>query len=138
MQHRRPLMRAALLVGALALSACTSSDEPAGPTSSTSSSTTTIVDDTCDRLADDTVAFVGELLDELDGTRLIEFRERSNWTEDLVRLERLGADLDLRANALGCDAGPLRLSVLERADLAASGPLSEGLVAFLLDPPEAG
>jgi len=124
----------ALVLAVLAVGACTS-DEPAGPTSSTSSSTTTIVDDTCDRVAEDTVAFVEALLAELDTTRLIEFRERADWPDELVRLERLGADLDIRVDALGCDADGIRLAVLERADLSSAGPLSEGIVEFLLEPP---
>jgi hypothetical protein len=128
----RPLAAVALL---LLLGAC-SDDTPAGPTSSTSSSTTTIVDDTCERVADDTVVFVEALLDELDETRLVEFRERGDWPDDLVRLERLGTDLDIRVRALRCDATAIRDSVLQRADLASSGPLSEGIVAFLLSPPE--
>jgi hypothetical protein len=113
--------------------ACSSS--PAGPTSSTSSSTTTIVDDTCDRVASDSVGFIEDLLAELDETRLIEFRERGAWNDDLVRLERRGADLDIRAAALGCDPESVRRTVLEQSDFATSGPLAAGLVEFLLVPP---
>jgi hypothetical protein len=52
-------------------------------------------------------------------------------------LERLGADLDIRSDFLGCDPESVRRAVLEQADLSSSGPLSEGLVAYLLDPPSA-
>jgi hypothetical protein len=129
----RPLLALFVCV-ALVLGAC-SGDTPADSTASTSSTTTTIVGDTCERVADDAVTFIQDLLDELDRTRLVGFRERDDWSDDLVRLERLGADLDIRADVLRCDAAAIRRSVLERADLSSSGPLSEGLVEYLLDPP---
>lgn len=123
----------ALAIVVFALAACNSA--ASGPTSSTSSSTTTIDDDTCERVAEATVSFVTDLIDELDETRLIDFRERDAWSDDLVKLERLGTDLDIRAEALRCDASTIRQFVLERVDLATQGPLSEGLVDFLLAPP---
>ncbi len=78
---------------------------------------------------------MGDLIDQLDETRLAEFKETADWPEDLKKLERLGADLDIRASALGCDADAIRQAVFDRADLAPGGPLSEGLVDLLLSVP---
>jgi hypothetical protein len=106
-----------------------------GPTTTTSSTTTTIDNDTCERVGDDTVAFVNALVSQLDGTRLAEFRDRDRWSDDLVDLDRAGRDLDLRVNALGCDPDAIRQQALERSDLIPEGPLSAGLIDVLLNPP---
>ena len=123
----------ALAAVVFVIAACDSGS--AGPTTSTSSTTTTIDNDTCDRVAGDTVEFVNALVSRLDDTRLAEFRDRERWSEDLVDLDRAGRDLDLRVNALGCDPVAIRQQALEQADLNPGGPLSAGLIDVLLNPP---
>jgi hypothetical protein len=123
----------AVAVVVFVLAACDSGS--AGPTTSTSSTTTTIDNDTCERVAGDTIDFVNALVSRLDDTRLAEFRDREGWSDDLVDLDRAGRDLDLRVNALGCDPDAIRQRALEQADLNPGGPLSAGLVDVLLNPP---
>ena len=123
----------AIAVVVFAVAACDSGS--AGPTTSTSSTTTTIDNDTCERVASNTIDFVNALVSRLDDTRLAEFRDREGWSDDLVDLDRAGRDLDLRVNALGCDPDEIRQRALEQADLNPGGPLSAGLVDVLLNPP---
>lgn len=123
----------ALAVVVFAVTSCDSGT--AGPTTTTSSTTTTIDNDTCERVADDTVSFVNALVSRLDETRLAEFRDRDRWSDDLVDLDNAGRDLDLRVNALGCDPAAIRQQALEQSDLIPSGPLSAGLIDVLLNPP---
>lgn len=123
----------ALVVVFLAVVACESGT--VGPTTSTSSTTTTIENDTCDRVAADTVSFLDSLIKELDDTRLAEFRDSADWPEDLRNLERAGRDLDIRVAALGCDPVAIQQRALDEANLIPEGPLSEGLIGVLLAPP---
>lgn len=105
-----------------------------GTTTTTSSTTTTIIDDTCDRVASDTVAFLDSLISRLDDTRLAEFRHRADWPDDLRDLERAGRDLDIRVAALACDPALIQRRALDEANLLPDGPLSEGLIDVLLTP----
>lgn len=123
----------ALVVAFLAFVACESG--VVGPTTTTSSTTTTIDNDTCDRVAADTVSFLNSLIGELDDTRLAEFRDSADWPEDLRDLERAGRDLDIRVAALGCDPAVIQQRALDEANLVPGGPLSEGLIGVLLAPP---
>jgi hypothetical protein len=125
---------AALTVAVLVFAACSSSTST-GPTTPTSSTTTTIVDDNCERVGADTVSFLNSLIRVLDGTRLAEFKDRGEWPEDLIDLERASRDLDIRVAALGCDPTEIQQRALDEADLVPGGPLSEGLIDVLLTSP---
>lgn len=125
--------RGVLVVVFLAFVACESGTT--SPTTSTSSTTTTIENDTCERVAADTVSFLDSLIEELDDTRLAEFRDPTDWPEDLRDLERAGRDLDIRVAALGCDPTAIQQRALDEANLIPGGPLSEGLIGVLLAPP---
>lgn len=126
-----PLVAAAVLLAACSSSTSTS----AGPSTNTSSTTTTIVDDTCDRVGADTVSFLNRLIRVLDDTRLAEFKDRGEWPEDLIDLERASRDLDIRVAALGCDSTEIQQRALDEADLVPGSPLSEGLIDVLLTSP---
>ncbi len=126
----------ALVAAAVLLAACSSStSKSAGPSTSISSTTTTIVDDTCDRVGADTVSFLNTLIRVLDDTRLAEFKDRGEWPEDLIDLERASRDLDIRVAALGCDPTEIQQRALDEADLVPGSPLSEGLIDVLLTSP---
>ncbi len=126
----------ALVAAAVLLAACSSSTSTsAGPSTTFSSTTTTIVDDTCERVGADTVSFLNTLIRVLDDTRLAEFKDRGEWPEDLIDLERASRDLDIRVAALGCDPTEIQQRALDEADLVPGSPLSEGLIDVLLTSP---
>lgn len=122
-------------MGAVLVFAACSSSTSSAPTTTTSSTTTTIVDDTCERVGADTVSFLNRLIQVLDDTRLEEFKDRGDWPEDLIDLERSSRDLDIRVTALGCDPAKIRQRALDEANLVPGGPLSEGLIDVLLTSP---
>ncbi len=93
------------------------------------------MDDNCERIGADTVTFLNSLIRVLDDTRLAEFKDRGEWPEDLIDLERASRDLDIRVAALGCDPTEIQQRALDEADLVPGGPLSEGLVDVLLTSP---
>ena len=124
-----------MAVVVLALAACDSATTTTGPTTTTSSTTTTIVDDNCELVAADTVAFLNTLILALDDTRLAEFLDKEAWPDDLRDTERSGMDLDLRVAALGCDPKAIQQQALNEANLIPGGPLSEGLLNVLLTSP---
>ena len=93
------------------------------------------MNDNCDLVGTDAVSFLDALLRTLDDTRLAELRDPEVWSDDLRDLERAGRDLDIRVAALGCDPGAVRQQVLDEANLAPGGPLSEGLLDVLLSSP---
>lgn len=99
------------------------------------STTTTIINDNCELVATDTVAFLDSLIRVLDDTRLEEFKDRAAWPEDLSDLERASRDLDIRAGFLACDPALIQQRALDEANLDPRGPLSEGLIDELLTPP---
>ena len=118
------------------VAACnTSAAEPTATTPS-STTTTTIENDTCERVAADTVRFLDDLISELDETRLREFADRDAWPQELLDLERAGRDLDIRVRALRCDPGAIQQRAFSEADLDPEGPLSERLLELLLTPEE--
>jgi len=93
------------------------------------------VDDNCERVGADTVSFLNTLIRVLDDTRLAEFKDRAEWPEDLIDLERASGDLDIRVAALGCDPTEIQQRALDEADLVPGSPLSEGLIDVLLTSP---
>ena len=122
-----------LIVPLLLVAACDSSPAvETAPPPETSSTTTTIDDDDCEKVAEATVDFLEDLIDELDETRLRELLDRGAWPEDLADLERQGRDLDLRSEALRCDPAVIQQHAFREADLDPDGPLSEYLLELLL------
>lgn len=125
-----------LLSLVLLVTACESSAEPStsvpGTTTSTSTTTTTIPNDTCERVAEDTVDFLEDLIDELDDTSLAVLSDPATWPDDLRALDRAGMDLDLRVAALRCDPTEIQGAALAEADIAPDGPLSSLLLELLL------
>jgi hypothetical protein len=120
---------------ALLVAACdSSSSDPTGPTTSLSTTTTTIENDTCERVAADTVRYLERLLDTLDETRLRELTDVESWPSELRDLQRSGKDLDLRVAALRCDRAAIQQYAFAEADLTPHGPLSEELLELLLSP----
>ena len=93
------------------------------------------MDDNCERVGADTVSFLNTLIRVLDDTRLAEFKDRAEWPEDLIDLERASGDLDIRVAALGCDPTEIQQRALDEADLVPGSPLSEGLIDVLLTSP---
>ena len=119
----------------LSVAACdSSSSDPTGPTTSLSTTTTTIENDTCERVAADTVDYLERLLDILDETRLRELTDVESWPPELRDLQRSGKDLDLRVAALRCDPVAIQQHAFAEADLTPHGPLSEELLELLLSP----
>ncbi len=129
------MFRIAVFTVLVVVFAACSSSTSTGPTTTTSSTTTTIVDDNCERVGADTVSFLNSLIRVLDDTRLAEFKDRGDWPEDLIDLERASRDLDIRVAALGCDSTEIQQRALDEADLVPGGPLSEGLIDVLLTSP---
>ena len=125
-----------LLVLVLALVACDSSPavDDTGPTTTSSTTTTTIDNDTCERVAADTVRYLEELIDALDETSLRELSGIDEWPQELRDLQRAGKDLDLRVDALRCDPAAIQQRAFAEADLDPEGPLSERLLELLLAP----
>lgn len=119
----------------LVIAACDSAETEPTTSTASSSTTTTIENDTCERVAEDTVEFLNSLIRELDDTRVAELREREDWPDELRDLDRTGNDLDIRVTALGCDPVAIQQQALSDADLVPGGPLSEGLIELLLTPP---
>lgn len=120
----------------LVVAACSPSVAEPTATVPSSTTTTTIENDTCERVAADTVRFLDDLISELDETRLREFADRQAWPEDLIDLERSGRDLDIRVRALRCDPAVIQQTAFAEADLDPKGPLSERLLELLLAPEE--
>ncbi len=81
------------------------------------------------------MSFLNTLIRVLDDTRLAEFKDRGEWPEDLIDLERASRDLDIRVAALGCDPTEIQQRALDEADLVPGSPLSEGLIDVLLTSP---
>jgi len=133
---------AALFSLLILVAACDSSSTPSttaiGTTTSTSTTTTTIPNDTCERVAEDTVDFLEDLIDELDETSLVALSDPANWPDDLRRLDRAGMDLDLRVAALRCDPAEIQGAALAEADIAPDGPLSALLLELLLGTEDPG
>jgi hypothetical protein len=124
---------AILVVAMVLIAACEAGADPA-PTSSSSTTTTTIDNDTCDRVAEDTVSYLEDLVDTLDATRFDELVRPEEWGSELRDLQRAGKDLDLRVSALRCDVAEIQGRAFSEADLVPGGPLSGRLLELLLTP----
>lgn len=130
--YSRSEVKVLVVVLALLLAACDSGDAEPGPTTSAPTTTTTIDDDTCDRVGEDTVEYLEDLIDTLDETRLAELVDIESWGQDLRDLQRAGQDLDLRVTALRCDPVAIQQRAFREADMTPRGPLSGRLLTLLL------
>lgn len=109
-------------------------------TTSTSTSTiaisttpTTDPGEDCRRLAEDTVAYLEEVVSALEGVTADQLADRARWPDALRDLEARGEDLDQRTRDLGCDLGAIQQEVILRAaELTADGPLAGLLLDLLL------
>jgi hypothetical protein len=104
-------------------------------TSTTPVSTTPTTDPgaDCRRLAEDAVAYLEEVVAELDRVSASQLADRSQWPEALTGLEAQGEELDRRSDELGCDPGAVQQEVLVRAAaLEAEGPVARLLLDLLL------
>lgn len=119
-----------ILLLAVVLAACDSA--PAIPTTvppDIPTTTTTIVNDTCNRLAQDTADYLETVFVVLDQTTLDEARDRAAWPEAMFALEQQGKDLDARSEAMRCD----RALIQEAAFLLADIDPDSGLGRYLLE-----
>ena len=120
-----------ILVLALGAAACSGSAEPssttAGPAITTSTSTTIDVR-VCEDLADDAVAWVSGLVDELEGIRFEVLVDRAQWPDGLVQADEAGTALQAASDAAGCDESLIRGAVVA----AAAGMDSESATARML------
>lgn len=112
-----------------------------GELPATSSSSTTPVSTTpttdpgtdCRRLAEDAVAYLEDVVAELDGITASQLADRAQWPDALVDLEARGEELDRRVADLGCDLGAVQQEVILRAsELQAQGPVARLLLDLLL------
>lgn len=109
-------------------------------TTSTSTSTiaisttpTTDPGEDCRRLAEDTVAYLEEVVSELEGVTADQLADLSAWPDELHDLEARGEELDQRARDLACDLGAVQQeAILRAAELTAEGPLARLLLDLLL------
>ena len=126
----RVVKRAVVLI-VFALAACDSgtvapTTAPPGPTT-----TTTIVNDTCDRLAEDMAVWLEVLIEVLDETPAQVVANPEVWPEPLVALQQQGEPLDARGAALDCDPGALQAEAFRRADLDPDSATSRYLMGLL-------
>jgi hypothetical protein len=99
---------------------------PPGPTT-----TTTIVDDTCERLAEDLATWFEILIEVLDETPAETVADPDGWPEPLVALHQQTDALDARATALECELGTLQAEAFRRADLDPDSAVSRYLMRLL-------
>lgn len=126
------MIRLAPALVCILLTACEPASSPLTTVpAGTPTTTTSIVDDTCDRLATDTARYLELVVRVLDETPLEEFRDRDRWPEALFALQLQGADLDLRADALGCDPAAVQEQAFRRASLGHDGRLAGYLLELL-------
>jgi hypothetical protein len=108
---------------------------PSSSSSSTPVSTTPTTDPgaDCRRLAEDAVAYLEEVVAELDGITPAQLADRAQWPDALADLEVRGEELDRRTGDLGCDLGAVQQEVILRAaELQAQGPVAQLLLDLLL------
>jgi hypothetical protein len=87
----------------------------------------------CRRLAEDAVAYLEDVVEELDGITADQLTDRSQWPDALLDIEARGEELDRRTTDLGCDLGAVQQEVVLRAaELQAQGPLGRLLLDLLL------
>lgn len=122
---------APILVLAMVAAACSGTAEPspttAGPAITTSTSTTIDVQ-VCEDLADDAVAWVSRLIDELEGIRFEVLVDRALWPDGLVQVDEAGTALQAASDAAGCDESLIRGAVVA----AAAGMESDSATARML------
>ena len=109
---------------------------PATSTSSTAPVVTTPTTDPgadCREVAEDAVAYLADVVDELAGVTPAQLADRAQWPDTLVDLEARGEELDRRVADLGCDLGAVQQEVILRAsELQAQGPVARLLLDLLL------
>lgn len=128
----RVVKRAVILI-VFVLAACdsgttvpTPTTAPPGPTT-----TTTIVNDTCDRLAEDMAEWLEVLIEVLDATPAQVVADPEVWPEALVALQQQGGALDARGAALECDPGALQAKAFRQADLDPDSATARYLMGLL-------
>jgi len=109
------------------------------PSSSSSSSTpvsttpTTDPGSDCRRLAEGAVAYLEEVVAELDGITPAQLAYRAQWPDALADLQVHGEELDRLIVEFGCDLGAVQQEVILRAaELQAQGPVAQLLLDLLL------
>lgn len=105
------------------------------PTSTTPPSTTPTTDpgEDCRLLAEDAVAYLEDVVTQLDGVTADQLTDRAQWPDALLDLEARGEELDRRITDLECDLGAVQQEVILRAaELQGQGPLGRLLLDLLL------
>jgi len=133
-----PVRRIVTLALVVLVAGC-SGDGAVSPSSSSSSSTpvsttpTTDPGADCRRVAEDAVAYLEEVVEELDGITPAQLADRAQWPDALTDLEVRGVELDRRTTELGCDLGAVQQEVILRAaELQAQSPVAQLLLDLLL------
>jgi hypothetical protein len=86
----------------------------------------------CAEIADDAVAWVGDLVAALEGITYDELVDRDRWPDALVSLDSDGGDLQARSDAAGCDEGLIRgVVVAAAADMEAQGRAGQMLLDLI-------
>jgi len=126
-----PLMALAFVV-----TACSGDGESDTSTvATTSTSTTTTMDvRVCEDLADDAVAWVEDLVAELEAISYQVLIDRTAWSEDLVRVDEEGGALQAESDAAGCDEGLIRGAVVAAASQMDAESATARLLLELLAP----
>jgi hypothetical protein len=128
-----------LMALALVAAACSGDGESATSTVATSSTTTSTTIDirVCEDLADDAVAWVEDLVSELEGISYEVMVDRTRWSEDLVRVDEEGGALQAESDAAGCDESLIRGAVVEAASQMDAESATARLLLELLAPSSA-
>lgn len=130
---RLPFAAALVLLVAACSGGGTVPTIPAVSTTPVSTTPTTDPGADCRRLAEDAVAYLDEVVAELEKVTPAQLADRGQWPEALAGLEARGEELDRRGDELGCDPGAVQQEVLVRAAvLDARGPVARLLLDLLL------
>jgi len=122
---------------ALTITACSGDGEAVTSTIGTTTTTTTTTMDirVCEDLAIDAIAWVGDLVTELEGIRYEVLVDRTLWPESLVRIDEEGGALQAESDAAGCDEGLIRGAVVQAAWQMQADSAASQLLLDLLAPP---
>jgi len=122
---------------ALTITACSGDGEAATSTIGTVATTTTTTMDiqVCENLATDAIAWVGDLVTELEGIRYEVLVDRTLWPESLVRIDEEGGALQAESDAAGCDESLIRGAVVQAAGQMQADSAASQLLLDLLAPP---
>jgi len=122
---------------ALTITACSGDGEAATSTIGTVATTTTTTMDiqVCENLAADAIAWVGDLVTELEGIRYEVLVDRTLWPESLVRIDEEGGALQAESDAAGCDESLIRGAVVQAAGQMQADSAASQLLLDLLAPP---